>query len=393
MLTNDRYLYLLHYTVPWDKLTPLPTVIMIMNRRRFLTLSSALLGGVSTSSPAFSYAESLRYLCWDGYDQPSLIGEFEHQNQCNVVSESINDSSAAFAKLIMGRHQSYDVVSIDSPWLERLDNDGVLSPIPLAIKEKANSQYSPQFREHFLPQQDSARNWLPTRWGWLGPTINTDYVKEEDYLSYAPCFARKNRGKIGVMDWGDWPILPIALYLGINPYEPLDKYGLTHLRQAFQALFKNQPLFLPDISLGQRGLVDGSLATILGTGTYLTSALRRAGFKQIKTVIPKPRNGMKQGVIWTEGSAAIQGQANASLAMKLVEFSTSTHASYVLSYMGATCNLTPNMEVEKLYTQAQRDSLQIEDSAYAWGNSHVHRTVPSIAQMLQVWQSELFNAA
>lgn len=366
---------------------------MIMNRRRFLTFSSFLLGGSSTAVSALSYVNSLRYLCWDGYDQPSLMGEFERQNRCNVISESINDSSAAFAKLVMGRYQSYDVVSIDSPWLERLDSDGLLAPIPVAIREKANSQYSSQFREHFLPQQDSTRNWLPTRWGWLGPTINTDYVKEEDYVSYAPCFARKNHGKIGVMDWGDWPILPIALYLGINPYEPLDTYGLTHLRQAFRAFFKNQPVFLPNVSLGQKGLLDGSLATIIGTGTYLTSALRRAGFKHIKTVIPTPRNGIKQGVIWMEGSAAIHGQAHTPLAMSLVEFSTSTHASYVLSYMGVTCNLTPNVEVEKLYTQAQRDSLQIEDTPYVLANSHVHRTVPSIAQMLQVWQLELFNAS
>jgi spermidine/putrescine transport system substrate-binding protein len=364
----------------------------LMNRRHFLRLSSILLGA-STAQQVMARPYSLRYLCWDGYDLPSLLGEFEQQNQCDVLSESINDSPAAFAKLSMGRHQGYDVVSIDSPWLERLDQGGLLSTIPKALREKVYGQCYPQFREYFLPKQDNERNWLPTRWGWLGPTINTDYVKEEDYISYAPCFARKNRGKVGVMDWGDWPILPIALYMGIDPYVPLGSYELAHLRQAFRALFKNQPVFIPDISIGQKGLMDGSLVTLLGTGTYLTSALRRAGFHQIKTVIPRPRNGIKQGVIWTEGSAAIRGQTLESLAMKLAAFTTSTHASYVLSYMGATCNLTPNIEVEKLYTQAQRDSLQIEDVAYAWENSHIHRTVPSIAEMLHVWQSELFNAS
>lgn len=362
-----------------------------MNRRHFLRLSSILLGA-STVLSATARPNSLRYLCWDGYDLPSLIGAFEQQNNCEVLSESINDSPAAFAKLSMGGHQGYDVISIDSPWLERLDQSGLLVPIPITLRKKAYRQYYPQFREQFLPQQDNERNWLPTRWGWLGPTINTDYVKAEEYVSYAPCFARKNRGKIGVMDWGDWPILPIALYVGIDPYLPLGSYELTYLRQAFRALFKNQPVFIPDISIGQKGLMDGSLATLLGTGTYLTSALRRAGFRQIRTVIPKPRNGMKQGIIWTEGAAAIRGKMLEPLAMKLVEFTTSTHASYALSYQGATCNLTPNTEVEKLYTQAQRESLQIEDAAYAWGNSHVHRTVPSIAQILHIWQSELFDA-
>lgn len=364
-----------------------------MNRRDFIKISAILLGGAGSISSAYSRSNTLRYLCWDGYDLPRLMSEFERLNQCDVISESINDSPAAFAKLSLGGHQSYDVVSIDSPWLERLDQNNLLSSISSELRESRYQQYYPQFRKQFLPKQNSSRNWLPTRWGWIGPTINTDYVKEEDYLSYEACFARKNRGKIGVMDWGDWPILPIALYLGIDPYTPLDKVALDTLRQAFRALFKNQPVFIPDVTIGQKGLLDGSLATLIGTGTYLTSAMRRAGFTQIKTVTPRPRNGLKQGIIWTEGSGAIRGRGLGELAMKLVEYTTSTHASYLLSYTGATCNLTPNIEVEKLYSPTQRDSLQIEDVGYVLENSHVHNTVPSIAQILEIWQSELFKAS
>lgn len=364
-----------------------------MNRRHFIKASAILLASGGVTSSALARSNALRYLCWDGYDLPRLMSEFERQYLCEVDSESINDSPAAFAKLSLGGHQSYDVVSIDSPWLERLDQNDLLASISSELRDSRYRQYYPQFREQFLPGQEGLRNWLPTRWGWIGPTINTDYVKEEDYLSYAPCFARKNRGKIGVMDWGDWPILPIALYLGIDPYTPLDNVALKTLRQAFRALFKNQPAFIPDISIGQKGLLDGSLATLIGTGTYLTSAMRRAGFKQIKTVTPMPRNGLKQGIIWTEGSAAIRDRSLGELAMKLVEYTTSTHASYLLSYTGATCNLTPNIEVEKLYSPTQRDSLQIQDVNYVLAHSHIHRAVPSIAQLLEIWQSELFKSS
>ncbi|MBJ7555510.1 ABC transporter substrate-binding protein [Marinomonas spartinae] len=364
-----------------------------MNRRRFLQLSAIFLGNAAFSRQAFAQPLVLRYLCWDGYDLPALLNEFEHLNKCDVLSEVINDSPAAYVKLSGEGHLDYDVTSIDSPWLERLDREGSLATISDSLRQSRYEQYYPQFREQFLPKQNPPRNWLPTRWGWIGPTINTAYVKEEDYQSYAPCFARKNRGKIGVMDWGDWPILPIALYLGIDPYQPLDKYALETLRQAFRALFKNQPIFVPDISIGQKGIVDGSLKTIIGAGTYLTSALRRAGFSQIKTVLPVPRNGLKQGIIWTEGSAAMKGNPNEALAMKLVEYTTSIHASYILSYLGATCNLTPNIEVEKMYSAKQRASLQVDDVAYVLKNSLVNRTSPDIGQMLQIWQSELFKAS
>ena len=45
--------------------------------------------------------------------------------------------------------------------------------------------------------------------------------------------------KICVMDWGDWPILPMALHAGINPYEPLDEKQLNEVRLVLRAMFKN----------------------------------------------------------------------------------------------------------------------------------------------------------
>lgn len=362
----------------------------MISRREFLVYGSGLMG-VSSLSFGTSTSIELRYLCWDGYDQPDLLLPFENQFNCSIRPEIISDSPAAFAKLNQGGHRQYDIVSMDSPWLERLNHDGLLSTLPTGMFETLKKHYYPEFSRLFFDNENNNENWLPTQWGWIGLTINTDFVNEADYQSYAPCFSRKNRGKVGIMDWGDWPMLPIALYLGINPYEPLDHYAIRHLQDAFHALFQNQPIFIADVALGQKALLDGSVHTLIGTGTYLTSAMRRAGFSQIKTTVPRIRNGMPQCIIWTEGSAAIRYQAHEALSQHWVIHTGSESSTFLLSYNGPTCNFSPYKTTEERYSNRQREILQLPELSALWQNSLAHRPVPSIAGMLEVWQAELMR--
>ncbi len=85
------------------------------------------------------------------------------------------------------------------------------------------AEFYPQFAAPFAPlQHDGKATGLPTRWGWVGPTVNTKFDKLETWSSYAPVFDSAYKDKICLLDWGDWPIMPLALYAGVNPYEELD---------------------------------------------------------------------------------------------------------------------------------------------------------------------------
>lgn len=362
----------------------------MISRRNFLLYCSGLLSTSSFALGGPSKTE-LSYLCWDGYDQPDLLVPFEKQHHCTIHPEIISDSPAAFAKLNQGGHRQYDIASMDSPWLERLDQEELLATLPKAWFHELQQHYYPELIALFFNDTISP-NWLPTQWGWIGLTINTDYVKETDYQSYSACFSRHNRGKIGIMDWGDWPMLPIALYLGINPYETLDRYALQHLQDAFKALFDNHPVFLSGVAIGQKALLDGSVNTMIGTGTYLTSAMRRAGFQQVKTTIPRIKGGIPQCIVWTEGSGAIKGQQHEALSLLWTRYTASEQAAMQLSYNGPTCNISPYHGVLAQYSEQQRDTLQLEELPNLWQSSLAHRSVPSIASMLEAWQTELMRA-
>ena len=86
-------------------------------------------------------------------------------------------------------------------------------------------------------------------------------------------FDAKNKDKICVMDWGDWPILPMALHAGIDPYQELDEAALKEVRMVLRAMFKNTRTLVADLTQAQKGLLDGSLLGCIGAGSYLTSVI------------------------------------------------------------------------------------------------------------------------
>lgn len=365
--------------------------MMNIDRRTLITrlLQAAVASSLGKAGVTTGAAQRLRYLCWEGYDSPTLAAPFEAAEGARLEYELISDSSYGFAKLQAGGDRAFDLVSIDLPWMRRLGSAGLCQSLQPEAFSRVIDDFYPVFSPISHQQQVIG---LPTRWGWIGPTLNLQYSTEKEFSSYAPCFDRRNRGRIGVIDWGDWPILPLALYAGIDPYQPLDGAALAELARVFRALLRNEPVFVSDVALAQKALLDGSVKTFLGTGTYATSALRRAGFEQIRTIVPEPRHGLAQGIIWVEATAVIAGSPVARLGERFLNYLLSPQGALALSLGRATCNLTPSRAVEALYTAEQRRVLQLDYAWDAWSRSRVHDRVPDIGSMLEVWQRELIKA-
>ena len=194
------------------------------------------------------------------------------------------------------------------------------------------------------------------------------------------------------MDWGDWPILPMALHAGINPYEELDQAALEEVRKVLRAMFKNTRTIVGDLTQAQKGLLDGSLLGCIGAGSYLTSAVRKQGHKNIMAVVPDPKNGLNQGIIWVEATAILKETDQPELAQKLLKHVVSKDSGKVLSLLDSTCNVVTNKAVEELYTPEEKDILQVDYMWHAWDNSQMHRIAPNIDDMLSIWQEELAAA-
>jgi spermidine/putrescine transport system substrate-binding protein len=371
-----------------------------MTRRRAMkaaagaaaTLAVGTMGATSLVRPAKA-ASSLGYMCWEGYNDPRIIDPFNAANDTDVVFDLIVDSPGGFAKLQAGASREIDVVSSDLPWITRMGPAGLALELDPADYAAEFANFYDQFKPPFEPLlHDGKTIGVATRWGWVGPCVNTDFTDPEEWRSYAPVFDAKNKDKICVMDWGDWPILPMALYAGINPYEELDSAALEEVRMVLRAMFKNTRTLVGDLTLAQKGLLDGSLTGCIGAGSYLTSAIRNQGHRNIISLVPDPKDGLKQGIIWVEATSILAETDEPELARKLVKHIVSKDSGKILSLLDTTCNVVTNAEVEKEYTADEKDILQTDYMWQAWDNSHLHLIAPNIDEMLGIWQEELAAA-
>ncbi len=232
-------------------------------------------------------AQSLNYMCWEGYNSPAILDPFQKANDVAVSVDLITDSAGGFAKLTAGAFRDFDLVSSDCPWVARMGPAGIARFINDADFADQYGEFYPQFRAPFAPLQFEGKSvGLPTRWGWVGPTVNTKFDKLETWKSYAPVFDPAFKDKICLLDWGDWPIMPLALYAGVDPYQKLDQHELDEVRKVLRAAFKNTRAIVADLATAQKGLIDGSFRCLIGGGTYCTSSLRNTGHDYIQSIVP-----------------------------------------------------------------------------------------------------------
>ncbi|MDQ0467627.1 ABC transporter substrate-binding protein [Labrys wisconsinensis] len=335
-------------------------------------------------------AESIRYMCWEGYNAPAILDPFQKAHDAAIAVDLITDSAGGFAKLAAGAYRDFDLVSSDSPWVARMGPAGICRFLDDKDFSAQYAEFYPQFRAPFGPLQfEGKATGLPTRWGWVGPTVNTKFDKLETWRSYAPVFDAAYKDKICLLDWGDWPIMPLALHAGVNPYQPLDKPALDEVRKVLRAAFKNTRAIVGDLAIAQKGLIDGSFRALIGGGTYCTSSLRVAGHDYLQSIVPEPQGGLKQGIIWMEATGLIDNGRNSAGAAEFLKYIVSPEVAVKLAITEATCNLVPNSKAEALFTPEQKKALQMDYMWTAWDNSQFHTIAPNIDDMLAIWQEEL----
>lgn len=367
-----------------------------MRRRRLLkgmagAAGVAMLGSLNTRQA--QAATQMTYMCWEGYNDPRIIDPFNKANDTEISFDLIVDSPGGFAKLQAGASREVDLVSSDMPWITRMGPAGLAMELNPDDYKDVYADFYDQFKPPFEPLMNEGKTiGVATRWGWVGPCLNTDVTKPEVWKTYDPVFDPANKDKICVMDWGDWPILPMVLHAGINPYEPLDEKQLEEVRKVLRAMFKNTRTLVGDLTQAQKGLLDGSLLGCIGAGSYLTSAVRKQGHKNIMAVVPEQKNGLKQGIIWVEATAVLKETDQPELSQKLLKHVVSKDAAYILALLDSTCNVVTNKAVESVFTPEEKDILQMDYMWHAYDNSQMHRIAPNIDDMLAIWQEELAAA-
>lgn len=332
----------------------------------------------------------INYIGWEGYDAPAVVGPFETANDATIKFESMWDTSGTFTKLAAGAYRDFDLVTNDVPWIQRMGPAEICEFLDPAAFEDTFDSFYPQFKPPFEPLMwDGKITGMPTRWGWVGMNLNTDYSDPDDWTSYAPVFDKKNKDKIGILDFGDWATFQVILYAGINPFEPMGEAELSEVRTVFRKLFDNTRLITADLVQAQRAMLDGSALIFLAGGNYLTSGLRKEGHMNVVSYVPEPIGGLQQGVIWLEATAMIKDTPNRELVEKLIKHLVSEEAGAALAWNDWSACPVPNRLVEDNFTQDQRDVIEMDDMWTFYDRSLTYQVAPNIDDILTIWQEEL----
>ena len=121
------------------------------------------------------------------------------------------------------------------------------------------------------------------------------------------------------------------------------------------------------------GAAAGSINATGKATSRLKKAVRKQGHKNIMAVVPDPKKGLNQGIIWVEATAILKETDQPELAQKLLKHVVSKDSGKVLSLLDSTCNVVTNKAVEELYTPEEKDILQVDYMWHAWDNSQMHR--------------------
>ena len=219
------------------------------------------MGVVATSCGDSSRDEVLKVYNWGDYIDEDLLNEFEEwyeeKTGCevSVIYQTFDINEVMLAKIEKGE-ADFDVVCPSEYIIERMMRNDLLQPIVtdqfLADLEDTDTDnyfgcVSPyivgQFDHIIAPEGHNPNDYsVGYMWGTTGILYNTDYVTEEEALSWDLMFDERLEGKILVKD------------AFRDVYSPMLVYALTVELREQGILSENDTLPLNDAVAEERGL-------------------------------------------------------------------------------------------------------------------------------------------
>jgi spermidine/putrescine transport system substrate-binding protein len=178
------------------------------------------------------------------------------------------------------------------PWVTRMGPAGLAMELNPDDYADVYATFYDQFKPPFEPLMNEGKTiGVATRWGWVGGCVNTDITNPDEwkYLrSGVRCQEQGQDLRHGLGRLAD------PAHGAPCRHRSLSGTGcraLEEVRKVLRAMFKNTRTLVADLTQAQKGLLDGSLLGCIGAGSYLTSAVRKQGHKNIMATVPDPKNG------------------------------------------------------------------------------------------------------
>lgn len=296
---------------------------------------------------------TLNILVMPGYEEEQLIQPFEEKYGVTVNSRVYPSSDQMFSILSAAEPGDWDVVTPDTPWVERLVAADMIAPL-----EKEDFPEIDNFYEHWQDFEqifvDDDMYAVVSRWGYYGIVYNSDYITEEEASSIEVMWDPEYEGRIVLFDWYLPNMGMLGRYMGEE--EPYDITGedFDELEELLYSLREQVGVIAATNSDTIQALADESAWLSFG-GEWLQVILKGEGYP-IEVVVPE-----EGGVSWTESLAIMKDSQNPEAAKAFVQYLTTPEAQARLALSDAFHSTVPNVKAVEHMDPEQASILRMDD--------------------------------
>ncbi len=322
-------------------------------RRTFLA-GAAATGAVATSNLTIFSREAkakdtLRILCWPGYEEKPVIEEFEDVNNCKVEFKTYIGGEQMLQFYAQSPKGTFDAIISDAEYIEKLTAQNALDP--LKRSDFANlKDFHPQYADFPLLRGPTAEEiWaVPTRFSFYGLSYNTKFMDAAEAKSWSSLFLPKYTGKVAMFDWYLPNMSNASLAVSPNNQRPYDISG-EQLGKVKDWLFKLRPQ-ISVFSEQNQGLVNALInedAWVTPTGD-MEITLIVAGYDNFASTVPD-----EGSIRWTEAAALATHSRNKELAWKWIDYMSGPKVQSNLVYTKGFKARAPNLKVTEFWDEEQ----------------------------------------
>lgn len=326
-----------------------------MKKMLCLVLASLLFARASQAEEPKKIGKTLNLLVMGGYEEEQIVKPFEEMYGVKVNAKIYPTSDQMFALLQNAKEGEWDIVTPDTPWVEKLVKADLIDELNPADYPEINNFYD-RWKDFDQVKVDGKLYAVVSRWGYYGIVYNSNYITEEEASSTSFLYNPKVKGKVVLFDWYLPNMGVLSRYAGNTlPYD----INAEQLAVVSSELTKLKPQ-VGSIAATNADTIQAlanESAWISFGGEWLQVLLKEEGHP-IEVLVPK-----EGGVSWTESISIVKSSKNKEAAKAFIQYLTTPEVQAKLAWSDAFHSTVPNKKALEYLTHEQAQLLRMDDEA------------------------------
>ncbi len=296
---------------------------------------------------------TLNLLVMPGYEEDAIIKPFEEKYGVTVNTKVYANSDQMFSLLSNSTEGEWDIVTPDTPWVEKLVSADLIEELDAADYPEIQNFYD-RWQDFDQVKVDGKPYSIVSRWGYYGVVYNSNYITEEEASSISFLYDPKVAGKVVLFDWYLPNMGMLARYNGYDAPYDLSGDQLAKVTESLNALKPQVGLIAATNADTIEALANESAWISFG-GEWLQVLLKESG-KPIEVVVPK-----EGGVSWTESISIVKSSQNKEAAKAFIQYLITPEVQAKLAWCDAFHATVPNKKAVEFLEPEQAQLLNMDD--------------------------------